>query len=138
MKRKLYNSFLLLGILIVAVSCLDCSSQPTEFSTKDILGEWKNEEKQKLTDKDIYHIEYLYFINDSVVDVQLSDTEGTRILSGRWEKSFTKQIKPFNITINSDIKVAFEMNKNESKVLLMDLKKKKDKLYLSNFVKKEW
>jgi hypothetical protein len=72
MKRKLYNSFLLLGILIVAVSCLDWSSQPTEFSTKDILGEWKNDRKQKDSDKDIYHIEYLYFINDSVVDVQLS------------------------------------------------------------------
>ncbi|NLB03722.1 MAG: hypothetical protein GX841_10115, partial [Bacteroidales bacterium] len=72
MKRKLRNSFLLLGILIVAASCLGKNNQPTEFSTKDILGEWKNQEKQKLSDKDSHYIEYLYFINDSIVDVQLS------------------------------------------------------------------
>jgi len=138
MKRVLHYSLLLLGILIVAASCLGKNNQPTEFSTKDILGEWKNEEKQKLSDKDSHYIEYLYFINDSVVDVQFLDTQGTRIVSGRWQKAFSKQIKPLNITIDSDIKVAFKINKNESKVLLMDLKKEKDKFYLSNFVKKEW
>lgn len=138
MKRKLRNSFLLLGILIVAASCLGKNNQPTEFSTKDILGEWKNQEKQKLSDKDSHYIEYLYFINDSIVDVQLSDTQGTRIVSGRWEKAFSKQMTPLKFTISSDVKVAFEVNKNESKVLLMDLRKEKDKFYLSNFEKKEW
>ncbi len=56
MKRVLHYSLLLLGILIIAASCLGKNNQPTEFSTKDILGEWKNEEKQKLLDKDKFYL----------------------------------------------------------------------------------
>ncbi len=101
------------------------------YTSSELLGKWNQVNKNKSLQDKGSKIESIRLINDSIAEIQLIDSVGEKILNGKWENGFNKKLEMFDSEIESDIKVTYFPDKNNTHILLLILSKENDKVVMS-------
>jgi len=104
-----------------------------DFTITELLGTWNRiESKESLKDKNP-KIESIQFVNDSVAEIKLIDSNEKRIVIGKWKKEFEKDYKKINLEVKSDIQIIYYPKKNHKVVLLLKTTEENKKAIITGY-----
>jgi hypothetical protein len=107
-----------------------------EYTRAELIGKWKQVSTDESIKDTLPKIESIQLRNDSVAEIQILDTNGVRTALGKWEKGFKEEIKPLNMTFESDLKVSFSLTANSFNVLVLKLGEENKKAVMTGYQSK--
>jgi len=110
-----------------------CSPQKTDnkqnknVTTANLIGKWNQVNKLKSSEVSNPKVEYFQILNDSIVDIQIVDSNERKIITGKWENGFLQKIGSIKIEINGDIKITYDLTDNHRYILALKLSEENGK-----------
>ncbi|MFI8380593.1 hypothetical protein [Leeuwenhoekiella sp. NPDC079379] len=98
------------------------------FTNTELIGKWN----QEINDK-VSKIKSIQLLNDSIAKIQLINSSGENILMGKWENGFEKKFENSDLVFNSDIKITYYTDKNNTNVLLLKVSEENKKLFMNGY-----
>ncbi len=98
----------------------------SNFTNTELKGRWNQANSHKDS-----KIESIQLLNDSIAKIQLINSDGEKFLMGKWENRFDKKLKNLNLVFNSDIKITYYPDKQNTTVLLLKVSEENEKLIMS-------
>ena len=97
------------------------------FKQEELIGNWKrtsNNGSKKII------INNLILKKNNTADINFTDSEGTRIVTGKWSTNKSKRI--MNFEFSADLALSFMQNKQSKNISFMTVAKKGDNLILKS------
>lgn len=127
----------ILFAIILSLLFTFCANNKSEknsernFTNIELLGKWNQvSTDESLKDKDS-KIESIQLVNDSIAEIQLINSTGERILKGKWENGFEKNLKNSGLVFKSDIKITYYPDKQNTTILLLKVFEKNKNIIMS-------
>ena len=104
-----------------------CSPQKTnnrqnkDVTTASLIGKWNQVNKLKSSEVSNPQVEYFQILNDSIVDIQIVDSNKRKKITGIWENGFNQKIGSTKIEISGDIKITYDLPDNHRYILALKL-----------------
>ncbi len=104
-----------------------CTPQKTDnkqnknVTTANLIGKWNQVNKPKSSEVSNPKVEYFQILNDSIVDIQIVDSNERKIITGKWENGFSQKIGSTKFEINGDIKITYDLTDNHRYILALKL-----------------
>jgi hypothetical protein len=129
---KIILSFAILSLLLTF--CVNNKSEKNSernFNISELIGMWNQvNTDESLKNKDS-KIESIQLVNDSVAKIQLVNSTGERVVIGKWENGFEKELKNLDLVIETDIKITYYPDKNSTVILLLEISEENNKLIMT-------
>jgi len=129
---KIIISFAILSLLFTF--CVNKKSEKNSernFNISELIGMWNQvNTDESLKNKDS-KIESIQLVNDSVAEIQLVNSTGERVVIGKWENGFEKELKNLDLVIETDIKITYYPDKNSTVILLLEISEENNKLIMT-------
>jgi hypothetical protein len=114
-----------------------CTPQKTDnrqdknVTTARLIGRWNQVNKLKSSEVSNPEVEYFQILNDSIVDIQIVDSNKRKKITGKWENGFNQKIGSTKITISGDIKITYDLTDNHRYILTLKLSEDNGKTIMS-------
>ena len=112
--------------------------QNKNVTTVNLIGKWNQVNKLKSSEVSNPEVEYFQILNDSIVDIQIADSNTKRKITGKWENGFSQKIGSTKGEIFGDIKITYDLADNHRYILALKLSEENGKtIMLANNYKFE-
>lgn len=126
-KTRTYLLLLVFPFLIFCTTEKNNEKQDKKITTVSLLGKWNQVNKLKTSEVSSLIVEHFQILNDSIVDIQIVDSNERKTITGKWENGFSQKIGSTKIEVTRDIKITCDLTDNHRYILALKMSEENGK-----------